>query len=77
MAKTKLSISIIKTSITKLGDIVKEDECKHINLAGIGDFYYNNSRSKDPDWLGNFFRGRLGEAPSLKTSFVQAILIIK
>lgn len=77
MAKTKLSISLIKTSITKLGDIVKEDECKHINLAGIGDFYYNNSRSKVPDWLGNFFLGRLGEAPCLKTSFVQAILIIK
>lgn len=77
MAKTKLSISLIKTSITNLADMVRVDDCTHIELPEVGDFYYNNSRPKDPDWLENFFLGQLGEAPRLKTSFVQALLIIK
>lgn len=77
MAKTKLSISLIKSSITNLVDMVKVDDCTHIELPGIGDFYYNNSRLKEPDWLENFFLGLLGDEPKLKTSFVQALLIIK
>lgn len=77
MAKTKLSISLIKKNITNLSDIVRVDDCTHIQLPKVGDFYYNNSRQKDPDWLENFFHGQLGESPVLKTSFVQALLVIK
>ncbi len=77
MAKTKLSISLIKTGITNLADMVRVNDCTHKELPGIGHFYYNNSRPKDPDWLQNFFLGQLGEEPKLKTSFVQALLIIK
>lgn len=77
MAKTKLSISLIKANITELADMVRIDECTHIEIPEIGDFYYNNSRSKEPDWINSFFLGRLGGEPNLKTSFVQAILIIK
>ena len=77
MAKTKLSISLIKTSITNQADMVRVDDCTHIALPEVGDFYYNNSRPKDPEWLENFFLGQLGEAPCLKTSFVQGLLIIK
>lgn len=77
MAKTKLSISLIKTGITNLADMVRVNDCAHKELPGVGHFYYNNSRPKDPDWLENFFLGQLGDEPRLKTSFVQALLIIK
>lgn len=77
MAKTKLSISLIKSSITNLAEMVRVDDCTHIEISGIGDFYYNNSRPKEPDWLESFFLGQLGATPKLKTSFVQALLIIK
>ena len=77
MAKTKLSISLIKTGITNLADMVRVEDCTHKELPGIGHFYYNNSRPKDPDWLDVFFLGQLGDEPRLKTSFVQALLIIQ
>ena len=77
MAKTKLSIALIKSGITNLSDMVKVNDCSYIELPGMGHFYYKNSRSKDPDWLEDFFLGQLGEEIHLKTSFVQAILIIQ
>lgn len=57
--------------------MVRVDGCIHKELPGIGHFFYNNSNPKTPDWLENFFLGQLGEEPRLKTSFVQALLIIK
>lgn len=77
MAKTKLSISLIKQSVTRLEDMVRVENCRHINLSGIGHFYYNNSKSKVPDWVADFFLGQLGNEPNLKTSFIQALLIVK
>ncbi len=77
MAKTKLSISLIKSGITELPDMVRVNDCHHLELPGVGHFYYNHSLPKEPTWATSFFLGQLGEEPRLKISFVQALLIIR
>lgn len=77
MAKTKLSISLIKSGVSDIDEMVRITECRNVDIPDVGTFYYNNSSPKEPSWVSNFFMGKLGDEPRLKTSFVQGLLIVK
>jgi uncharacterized protein (TIGR04141 family) len=76
MAKTKLSIYLIKDGITRETDILK-DISKKVRIPNIGVFYTERSSAHVPDWKDGFFEDTLHEIDYLFHSNSKGILLAK
>jgi len=72
MKSQKLSIYLIKDSITKHSDIVKDLNTKEDFTNGT--LYYKKSLSKEPSWTTNFFNKNI---KNLKNSTASGLYITK
>jgi uncharacterized protein (TIGR04141 family) len=72
MKSQKLSIYLVKDSVTDHADIVKDINTKETFTNGI--LYYKKSFSKDPAWTDNFFNKSI---ESLKNSTTSGLYITK
>lgn len=66
-ATNKLIIYLIKDKFKDGHNIVKKAN-KHFTFRGIGTFYTSDSFSKEPDWLQDFFKGRIGNVALFSAS---------
>lgn len=74
MARTKVTISLIREGIENINEIVQIDKCEHQEINGVGVFFYKRSAPQSPSWLG-FFEGLLQEE-QLCNSFAQGLLVV-
>ncbi len=75
MRTNKLSIYMIKQSITDLADVVEcEEEPREI--PGVGHFFFDRSHSRVPEWITNFFGERLGDDLGIFTASARGTLIV-
>lgn len=56
VAKTRVSIYLVKQGITESEKILKLDKCVNFQkVEGVGTLYSKMSSPKTPDWVGSFF----------------------
>src|SRR3989338_2132055 len=72
MKSQKLSIYLVKDSVTDHADIVKDVNTKETFTNGI--LYYKKSFSKEPTWTDNFFNKSI---ESLKNSTASGLYVTK
>lgn len=73
MAKTKLSISLIKEGIPK-ARVVKEGT-PTIQLPDGNVLYYKNNQVANPKWMASFFNGVLDGNEALQTKSTSAVIL--
>lgn len=72
----KVTIKLIKTSITA-DHIIKDDRKIHPEMIdGVGTFYYKISRTTRPDWVDDFFLGRLQCSDKFKVASAAGVLLV-
>ena len=78
MAKTKISILLIKDSIVRREDIIKEDVLT-LDLSNGNVLYYRTMPEREPKWVANFFGDGIPEyireGNSLKGKSVSAVIL--
>jgi uncharacterized protein (TIGR04141 family) len=70
----KLSIYLIKPSVTRLQDMIESQQTP-VHIDGVGDFYYDESHPKTPDWIRKFFGSNLNSEIQIMTSSAKGVLI--
>lgn len=76
MAKTRISVYLIKEGCDTDNQIIKEDnnfDCQAID--GVGNFYSKQSYSKVPKWVDSMF-GTSIDSSSLRSSSASAVLLV-
>jgi hypothetical protein len=63
----KLNIYLIKSEFTSYNTIVKPSS-KKIPIKGVGEFFLEESKPRQPDWIKNFFRQTLNGSFEILTS---------
>lgn len=72
----KVTIKLIKASIPA-DSIIKKDRTIHPEVIdGVGTFYYKISRTTKPEWIDDFFLGRLQCSVSIKVASAAGTLIV-
>lgn len=73
MAKTKLSISLIKEN-KSLNEIIQSG-IPTIDLGGGYVLYYKQSEAKDPKWVNSFFDDTIKDSTPLKSKSTSAVIL--
>ena len=77
VATNKLSIYLMKESISSPSEIIKDIEtAATVPVDDIGTFYYWPSFKKPPQWVSGFFGNALGETANIFGSVVKAVLLV-
>ncbi len=76
MAKTKISILLIKEGVT-FENVLKSDNLKTINLPNGMSLYYKSTLLQIPKWVKSFFKGDLDKKTALMTKTISAVLLYK
>ncbi len=76
MAKTRVSIFLIKEEFQSDEDIIKDDDafCAQV-IEGVGTFYSKRSYSNVPKWVGSMFEDKI-DSSLLHTSSASAVLLV-
>ncbi len=73
----KLSVYLIKSEYSEHKDILKEiDKLKSSKIDDVGTFYYGESHTFKPSWLGKFFGTSLSDTEDLFNASSKGILLI-
>lgn len=72
----KLNICLIKNEHTRFNQIIDPDTTS-FDIDGVGTFYMEDSHPKAPDWLKDFFGGRLKGKLRLVTSTAKGVLLVR
>lgn len=76
MAKTRVSVYLIKEGITADEEIVKIDKCEDVQtIDGVGTLYSRASRTKTPRWVDSVFGDSI-DASRLATATASAVLVV-
>lgn len=76
VAKTRISIYLVKQGITESEKILKLDKCVNFQkVEGVGALYSKMSSPKTPDWVGSFF-GDAIDASHLTSSSASAVFLV-
>ena len=76
MAKTRISVYLIKEGVTADEEIVNTDKCKDVQtIDGVGTLYSRASRARTPRWVGSVFGSSI-DASRLSTATASAVLIV-
>ena len=71
----KVTVSLIKPEYTRFADIVKPDT-QGIEVDGVGSFYAEDSRSRLPDWVRDFFLDTLARTFTIRTASAKGALLV-
>lgn len=72
----KVTIKLIKSNISA-DHIIKDDRKIHSEVIdGVGTFYYKISRTAKPEWVDDFFQGRLRCADRFKVASAAGVLLV-
>lgn len=71
----KLNIYLIKSEFTSYNTIVKPSS-KKIPIKGVGEFFLEESKPRQPDWIKNFFRQTLNGSFEILTSSAKGVLLV-
>ena len=72
----KITIALINAEFIEFTDIVQAGT-EEIEIDGVGTFYTERSHPRPPNWIRDFFLGRLGVNVNLLTSNAKGILLVK
>jgi uncharacterized protein (TIGR04141 family) len=72
----KLKIYLIKPEVTHFDQIV-DPEATSIEIPGVGMFYMENSLTRTPEWLADFFGDRLDAKLQLRTASARGLLLVR
>jgi len=76
MAKTRLSIYLIKEGITEHSEIIKSiQRDRTLEIDRIGTFYYWPSYASPPSWVGSFFNNTLAISDLLSSNAKGVFLV--
>lgn len=76
MAKTKLSIYLVKEKITEIDDIAKQDSAVSTqDIPDLGTLLSKKSHAKVPSWVDSFFNNSI-DSTHLRSSSASAVLIV-
>lgn len=75
MAKTKLSISLLKDGVTQENAI--KDGIGNIQLPNGNFLYYKHTNPRTPQWINNFFGDAIQDANQLMTKSVSALIFFE
>jgi uncharacterized protein (TIGR04141 family) len=72
----KLNVYLVKAEYTRFSDIVKPDT-RGIEIEGVGTFFAQDSHSRLPDWVKDFFLETLARNFTLRTSSAKGVLLAR
>jgi len=72
----KLTVSLVRPEFTRFEDIIKPGT-RGIEIEGVGEFYAEDSRSRHPDWVRDFFVGALARNFTIRTASAKGVLLVK
>lgn len=71
----RLSIFLIKGEVDSFDDVI-DDGCSHIEITGLGRFYFEDSHDNEPDWVKGFFLNEIEGRCRIFTAGARGVFLV-